>query len=170
MPEKLPEQMHLTPSEYYALQDYFGVVSILSTHLKHLEKRAKSIPGVWRDLRMMQTVSDRVLKKILPTIPAKKLALIHKNLKHTKISVKVDWDVTGKKDPTFVYVPEDELYRMVARVVNYECLFCEKSRADMRRCEIRKDFEALYPYDVTGDKDTCPLVNANIPASKLQRK
>lgn len=163
--KKIPEaeRKHLTKNEYTALQQLFGTVSAFLTQLKYIEKRAKMVPNLWRNLRMIQSVAYSSLEQILETVPTKKLMMLQQELKKTKVTVSVDRDVTGKKQQEFCYVPEKELVRTVSRVINWECTFCEKSPAERKKCQIRKDLEAIYPWELTGSDEICKLSEMSIP-------
>ena len=47
------ERYRLTRDEYYALRTISGLVSSYELNLDKLEKRIKTIPGGWRDAKLI---------------------------------------------------------------------------------------------------------------------
>ena len=82
-------RFHFSEREYYATRELFGIVSTFNKYAGLLEHRVREIPGGWRDLRMLMTVSEKLLKSILRTVPKKKLAAIQKELRNTEVIVNV---------------------------------------------------------------------------------
>lgn len=156
------ERTPLSGREYYALRELFGMVSSFNNCAGDLEKRVKTIPGGWRDFRLLMTLSEKLMGKLLGTVPQKKLAMIRRELSHTTCEIKVTMDVSGRRAEGFSYVPDDALVNTVERVMNWECLFCEKRGADVKRCPVRKDLDALYPWDFPLKGETCPLAGMSI--------
>jgi hypothetical protein len=146
--------------EYYALRNLFGMVSSFEVTAKDLEKRVKSIPGGWRDMRLLTVLSEKLMKNVVETIPTKKLQLIRKELEHTVVHIDVKNNVLPKKesaDNRFTYVPEGTIDRLVDIAVQTECLFCEKKGKDAKHCQLRKDIEMTYMYDIPSDHVACPF-------------
>lgn len=160
------ERVPLSGREYYALREVFGMVSSFNKCAADLEKRVKRIPGAWRDYRLLMVLSEKLMGKLLNTIPQKKLGQIKRDLTHTTCEVKVGMDVGGRISETFCYVPDTALVNTVKRVMNWECLFCEKKDAEVKKCQCRKDLEALYPWDFPLKGETCPLAQMTIDESE----
>ena len=156
------ERKPLSGREYYALRELFGIVSLFNANADELQKRVQMIPGGWRDLRLITAVSEKLMGNLLKTVPHNKLAMIQRELTHTVCEVKVNMDVSGRKSENFCYVPDGALVRTVKRLMGYECLFCEKCENDVKRCPIRTDFEALYPWDFPLKGTSCPLSGLTI--------
>jgi len=151
------ERKPLSGREYYALREVFGMVSSFNKCAPDLEKRVRGIPGAWRDFRLLMVLSEKLMGKLLDTIPKKKLGQIKRDLTHTTCEVKVNMDVSGRMSETYCYVPDAALVSTVKRVMGWECLFCEKRGADVKKCPCRKELEALYPWDFPLKGETCPL-------------
>ena len=147
--------------EYYALRNLFGMVSSFEITSKDLEKRVRSIPNGWRDMRLLTTLSEKLMTNIVSTIPTKKLQMIRKELEHTVVHIDVKNNVLPAKketaDSRFTYVPEGVIDRLVDRVVQSECLFCDKVGKDAKHCQLRKDIEMTYMYDIPADRVACPF-------------
>lgn len=160
IPDK--DRVPLSGREYYALRELFGMVSSFNKCAGDLEKRVKTVPGAWRDYRLLMVLSEKLMQKVLDTIPKKKLLQIRRDLSHTTCEIKVGMDVSGRRAEGFCYVPDDALVNTVERVINWECLFCEKRGSSVKQCPIRKDLEALYPWDFPLKGETCPLAQMSL--------
>lgn len=150
--------------EYYALRQLCGAFSMADNHSDELKERVRLIPNGFRDLRLIVSMSEKLITNIMKTIPLKKLKLIQRELKNTVCEVKVNRDVTGRNSEGFCYVPEQAMVRTVERVIDYTCFGCEKCGREAKKCPVRLDIESLYPWDVVvkGD-DPCPLSGAILP-------
>ena len=153
------ERTPLSGREYAALQAYFCVVSTLTETIAPLEKRIKSArPGTWRDYRMMQTVSEKVLDNVLETVPADKLAHISQDIRHTKLYIRIEpeWAAPTMKTGGFSYTPTDALNNLLNYLMEHECLMCDKSAKESRKCPHRKLIEKSLPHTVPGnDSEDC---------------
>lgn len=152
------ERIPLTNKEYYTLRELFGIVNTFDKCANDLRARCKLIPGGWRDLRLIITKAEKLMTDILHTVPLKKLESMRKEFDHTVCEVRVTRDFTGKaKEEGFAYVPDRALERVVHRLIGYECLCCDKSAKEGKRCKLFKDIEALYPWPMPPRSDRCPL-------------
>lgn len=144
------DRTRLTHDEYYALRTIFGLVSGYETNLVTLEKRIKHIPGGWRDAKLIASLSAKLLTNILRTVPVDKLKMIQKELSHTEVFCKVNYDVTGKTKTAdgYCYVPEKPLESLVDEVIGYNCLICDKKGNEYKRCKFYKSMKELYPWDI----------------------
>ena len=79
----------LTGKEFAALESLFATVSTYEVVLPMLEERARTLceRGTWRDLRMLRKVSDRVIARLLATVPARKLQQTLTTLDHVRVYV-----------------------------------------------------------------------------------
>lgn len=60
--------------EYQSLRSLFGAKNALEQTHNQLERRVRTIPGGWRDFRLLMTLVDKLLGAVLRTIPQKKIA------------------------------------------------------------------------------------------------
>lgn len=103
------DRFPLSGREYYALRELFGVVSTFNNCAGELDKRVRSIPGAYRDYRMIQSVAEKLVRKLLTTVPKNKLVQISKELKYTRIVVEVKPEITPSRDDgnLLTYVPSE---------------------------------------------------------------
>lgn len=153
----MTEKMPLTGREYAALQSFFAAVSNMQVLLPILEKRAKLVPGLWRDLRLIQAKTEAALPEILRTVPANKLRQINAELEHVALYVKVEAPgIRTRKSEGFSYTPTDTLNDLLNYVCEHECMLCDRTAAESRKCEIRRMIEGALPHEVGHpDGDHC---------------
>lgn len=151
------ERVPLSYREYGALKYLFGLVSAFEVQSKELERRAHTIPYGWRDMRMLASVSARLLAKFARTIPEKKLRMIQQELRSTRVTIDVKNTVLPDNKEKFTYVPEETLNRLIKQAFDHECLFCEKAGADAKKCPLRADIEMCYMFDLPADGTACPF-------------
>lgn len=163
----------LSRREYYALRQLFGIVSIFHSCGADLKDRLAGTREGWRDLRMIQSVSDKLTRSLLNTIPAEKLAMLHKELSHTccEVSVRMPVGIRGDGDP-ITCVETGPLERMMLRAGSVECFACEKRGKKARACPMRKDVERLLPwgYPEIGKDDACPFADGRIDLEEIMEE
>ena len=155
------ERVPLTGREYYALRALMGIVSTFETEDVSLEKRLKSIRGGWRDIKLIEKLSSKLLDLILTTVPQKKLEQIRLEISHTRVEISVVRDVAGRYKPNFTYVPNEALEWLEEQVIDMNCMLCDKTDKESKRCPIRRNIEALYMYDFP-ERKGCPIAQLNI--------
>lgn len=158
------ERTNLSGREYFALRALMGIVSTFATEDQILEKRLKNVPMGWCDIKMIEAKADRLLDAVLATVPQKKLAQIRQEIEHTRVEINVIRDVTGAHKKAFTYVPNDALEWLEEQVVDLNCMMCDKTEKESRKCPIRKNIEALYQYDFP-ERKGCPIAHMNIDHS-----
>ena len=155
------ERWPMSGQEYYALKAIVGSISTLLNEQNQLKSRLKRIKGGWRDLKLIEAKEITLYEAILDTVPLRKLQQMEVELRNADVEIKLVRDVTGKHKPTFTYVPTEALEWLEEQVTDANCMLCEKSEKESRRCPIRRNIEALYAYDVPTHK-SCPLARMAI--------
>lgn len=151
------ERVPLSNREYHALRGIFGMVNNFNVLAPELENRCKSTGDGWRILRQIQGLSEKLMVKLLFTVPANKLKLMQKDLQYTVCEIKLKYDVVKREETEYVCVPAKELDRIVSRLMNYECLICDKCEKDAKKCKLYKDISATYPWEFESIDGKCPL-------------
>lgn len=158
---KADGRQDLSYREYQGLRSLFGSKNSLEINWTELTKRVKSIPNGYRDLRMLMSVTDKLLYKILETIPTERLKTIKKELDLTYCKVELASPMT-KIDSAMVVVDEGPLYRLISEAVKYHCIGCDMTHKDAKRkCQFYKDIQSCYHYEFT-KCDTCPFADTEI--------
>ena len=155
----------LTYDEYQALRAIFGAKNALEKTHERLEPRIRTIPGGWRDFRLIMAVLDKLMNLILSTIPYKKLVQIRAELSRTICEVKLQ-GVTGTlpDEKLLTVVPQGALETVVNESMNMKCFACE--RRDYKRCELFRAIDGLYNYDFP-KAATCPLADLTVISEEM---
>jgi len=153
----------LSMQEYTALRTLFGAVNALDSDT--LKDRCKLFPGGWRDLRCAYTLCKKVMENLLFTVPAKKLVSMRRELTHTICEVKIKPPTSSTEDT--VMVSRRALIDLINRAIYMDCMFCEKNAKECKRCQLYKDMNACFPYELLDPQDTlCPFAGV----SKLEEE
>lgn len=147
------ERIKLRGKEYAALQTLFALNSAYQIAAGDLEARAKMTPGTWRDMKLIASKIESVQNAILQTVPAEKLVAIRKELAmvHVYTRIEAPGIRTIPKERLSV-VPTPALNELLNYLVNAECLTCDKSAAESRKCPWRKIVEDALPHEVGGEE------------------
>lgn len=142
------ERYPISYREYTALRQLFGIAHLWNLKGHDLEKRLKKIPNGWRDARMIQTIAEKLLVKVLGTVPLTKLEQIKKELDNTFLEVTVKNLVSGEPHgSSYTYVETKTLERVTDKAMEISCAFCQNRGKEVRDCQLRKDIERLYNWD-----------------------
>lgn len=149
------ERYPLSGREYTALQYLFVAASTFIEMIPALMKRAKRVPGLWRDLRLLQVVAEKCLDRLLGTIPVKKLLHVKEDIKHTSIYIRVEAPgIKSMDDKSFSYVPTAALNSVLDHLCNTECMWCDKGPDEAKTCPYRRMIEDCLPHTVGRDEET----------------
>lgn len=143
----------LSGREYQAMLTLFGFGGTLDND--SLKERLRTIPHGWRDMRLAVTTIDRLLDKLLGTVPEKKLRAIQTELKHAVCELKIVPPVSHP--PGCVYVEESALINLADRAISMDCMFCMKNDKECTQCELYRTLSACFPYELDGAKGCCPF-------------
>ena len=158
------ERWPLSGREYFAIRQLFAIVSSYEHSMTQLEKRAKAIPGAWRDLKMLSAKSENLIAALLRTVPANKLQQIQRELGSTTVTVEVKGAANSKLERgAFQYVPCEALETLIQHMIDWECFSCEKCGKEAKKCPYRETIEACFPYEMSfKDKEYCAYSGMNI--------
>lgn len=141
-------------AEYQAIRALFGSQNSLINAQKSLENRIRSIPGGWRDFRLVYSVLEKLLSAILRTVPSQKLLSMKRELNDTVCEVKMK-GVSGPVEGDLLrVVPQKDLETVCNAAMDFRCFACD--RCDYKKCNLYQSIQALYHYDFPKSK-TCPL-------------
>lgn len=152
----------LSGREYYALRELFAAVDGFNRTAQELENRVRTVPGGLRDLRMLRSVSAKLMGNILGTVPVKKLAQIRRELENSEMLIRVK-PVNPKKDEyedNLTYVPQQALERICRKAIELECFCCEKKGREAKKCQLRNDIQETYMFEYPDDGKECPFAGA----------
>lgn len=104
---------------------------------KAMETRLRSIPNGWRDIRMVETVLDRLVGKLLETVPTDKLITMKRLLPDTRVHITYTRQV-GKHKDEVTGIHEKDLDFLTAVSHDAICKLCD---GNCDRCDLGKVFD-----------------------------
>ena len=152
------ERTRVSGHEYSALQTWFACMTMVEECGKILGARAKNAaPGTFRDIRMLPGKMQGVMDNLLRTVDEKKLAQIMQDLRHVRMYVRVEAPgIRTLPDRQFSYLDTRVLNDLLNYLIQSECLTCDKTPAEARKCPHRKLIEDALPHEIDArDTDHC---------------
>ena len=121
-----------------------------------MRERLRLIPGGWRDLRLMRTLAEKLLKSLLSTFEEQKRRQIQKNAQYCR--VKFRYGPEASRDPEMHLILSEDLgYIMVAALDT--CQTCLGTAAQCKSCRLGKALDRVSfvsrgddPWWVAADK------------------
>lgn len=157
----------LSTREYEALRTLFGGMNALNTDAlhdrleligDHAEEDIRTAVGMMRD------VCDR----LMGTIPVNKLAIIRRELRDTICELRIRPVVADKRNGC-VYIDQEAVARLANRAIHMDCMLCEKTIKEGKKCPLYRDLNACFPYELDEPGDThCPF--AGVSWVKMEEK
>lgn len=146
----MQETKYLSGREYAALLSLFAAVSHYAELFPRLRNRAELIPGLWEKMEDAHHLTDEILEEIVRTIPQDKCKHMLADIKHVKLYVKIEppGSVPSVKMDGFSYVPTPALNELLAYVMEHECMMCDKTPVEARKCPIRNTFKGALVHEV----------------------
>lgn len=154
----------LSGREYAALQTLFALRTAMEVTAPTLAERAKTAE-VQDEMNALAELSDTVTRRILQTVPLKKLAGVMQNLSHVRIYIKVEAPgIPTMSDTNWLYVPAESLDYVLNEVMDTHCMMCDKTEIEGRKCPLRRHMEACLPHvvKVARGSDKCKYADLSI--------
>lgn len=112
-----------------------ATLSAMLTCEKDLEARAKMVPGGWRDLRLIRTKTENLLRCILHTFEPVKQYSIDKQMQHLRL--KTVFGPEAAKEPEMFMLPTEDLALLI-HAATQECKLLMCPSGDCARCRLGK--------------------------------
>ena len=104
---------------------------------QEMPERLRSIPNGWRDIRMVETVLDKLVGNLLDTIPVEKLQTLHMLMKDTQVHITYTRQIGKGKDHVSGILTRD-LDMLMAAAQDGVCNLCD---GNCDRCDLGKVFD-----------------------------
>ena len=151
----------LSNKEYGSLKMVMASLDSLVQETDRLEKRAKLAGnGTWRDLKLLKTVTERVYRNLMGTVPLRKRQIVKEEVYRSYVSVNVKPKVNlpEHEETQYTVVPIDSLEWLINRVLKFECFCCDKEGKDQKKCPFRENLEKMYAFDLNDIRQgECPF-------------
>ena len=139
-----PHQSDVSGREMETLEKLLLLDAAMQRGAGAIKARLGQIENGWRDYRMLSTVLDKLVEKLLDTCPLKTL----KRLKHMALNSEIVIRPTfcGRMDG-FATVPMDSLETVLHALCAAECAICIRDDSEVKRCRLRKAMMTFAPVD-----------------------
>lgn len=145
----IPEQLKTKPNkrENEFMLNLMILRNTLRTNAPSCRERAR-LAGkwVWRDIRLMLTLVNRVQEKMLRTMPASRDEYYSAYAKHGRYELHIDGPVRTARH---LLVTDKHLGSICEAAMKSECILCMREGSEINRCELREALlEAAPPTDL----------------------
>ena len=147
----------VTSREMRAIEVIAGLDNRLSNDGKYLEERLKSIPDLWRQFRMAQVATQKVIDGLYATVPPK--VLIHMRGLQTNGELVFRPRSPLNKRTDVQIVLSNDLKFLINSVMADNCAMCLKTDKDINKCELRKVLMNVAPFAEKSKTGSCEYVN-----------
>lgn len=138
---------------------------IIVKELSAIEKRAKSVPGCWRDIRLVQTKLDHIMEELLRTVPLEQLLIVQRAMHDASYEIGCRGPV-GRNADRFrrengIWLSY-EVINMLFSGARDKCLTCMETMEGQKKCPLRKALDVI-PSDVEDrDDGGCPYMDVTM--------
>lgn len=154
----------VTNAELMAFKMLAGFSDAILTAAERLKERAQAA-GVWRDLRLMETLAPKVVQEVFHTLPLRKQDAIFASWK--RLRARVDevppMGLPGGEMQAHITVPLPALLWLLKTVIDWECLCCDKTGKAAQKCPLRERLEQTYQFELPEVvKGECPFCTMSV--------
>lgn len=132
----------------------FAAAQELRAAQQTMERRARAIPGGWRDMRLIGTLLDKLVVNLVGTLQPEKLASMRRMLPKMHYKVVCGTEATSTL-PDEVVLAYDDLNTLV-RYAHETCKLCVGGNENCRACALGKTLDRVMLRD-RGDEGWCMI-------------
>lgn len=159
------DRMRMNGWEKDALLRLAVAEQILCRETAAVERRARSAPGCWRDIRMIQAKIQAITKQLLDTVPVEQLLILRRAMQDASYEIGARGPVGRNpqkfKETNGMWLPYSVINEMFNGARD-KCLVCMENREGQSRCRLRKALD-LIPSDIQDREDGgCPYMDVTI--------
>lgn len=149
----------LKSEEYQALLELCASFTLMKDAEGCLKERMRLGSNMWRDYRCMVTMLDKLIGNILDTVPLKKLRIIQQDIKNVRMQLYSGAVSGARSKPWVVSVDDEALMCCLDEVMSHNCMLCDKTKQEYKKCPYHKMLSDLFPYEPDADTagGECPL-------------
>ena len=152
------EKIRLTASDRESLIRLNIAYEILATEGEHLERRFRAIEGGKRDLGMLKAKIERIMVKVIDTIPDDQLQTYLRSLKMASYTIGIKKPgPMGRNNKDYGMWLSYEIINELLAGCHDDCMMCPADKAARRACKLRRGLE-MIPNDAPEREDgDCPF-------------
>lgn len=149
MSDKKIPIMRMNTQDINALLSISAAYSTIEAVGNQMEKRIRSIPNGWRDLKCVLSLTGKMVENLVMTIPPEKLPNLRRMLPKVRFKLVLGPQATNtEKDETLI--GHDDLDVLVA-AARERCKMCvDWSVGKCTRCEVGRVLDHVVSFDRNG--------------------
>ena len=150
-------KMEANSKEMRTIEYVAGLDARLSLNGKYLEKRLKTVPDLWRQWRIAQVATEKVLDGLYDTLEPKAMHRIRRLCDQGEVYFRFD-NILNKTTDTQLILTED-LKVLINAAMSSSCAMCMKEGREIKRCELRKALMNISPPNILGGSSRCDFAD-----------
>ena len=119
-----------------------------------LKDRLKKIPNGWRNFRLAQATTEKVIDAIYGTLTPKTLLHLQRLCDHGEVVIRPKPMVPLKDDVHFIL--SEDLHTLINTSIAAECAMCLKEKPEQKKCKLRKALQDVAPVEALAYDGLCP--------------
>ena len=119
-----------------------------------LEDGLRKIPNGWRNFRLAQATTEKVVDAIYGTLPEKTIRHMQGLNQHGEVVIRKKPMVPLGDDAQFV-LPED-LKVLINTSIAAECAMCLRNKQEQKKCKLRRALQDIAPTEALAHDGLCP--------------
>ena len=135
-----------TSEEIESIYELYAAKTALSRAGREMERRARSIPNGWRDLRQVTGTLARLVDRIMQTVPVEKQAAIYRMLPNCHFRV-IKGIEACNLSPDEIVLNQSE-FDAIAKAAHQQCKLCD--RQNCKQCTLGRTFDRVLTHDRDG--------------------
>lgn len=150
MSDKKIPIMRVNNRDFDSVLSMSAAITTIEAVGKQMEKRFRAIPNGWRDLRLVLSVTGKLLDELVATIPPEKLPNLRRMLPKVRLKLTIGPQATNAVDKDETVIGFDDLDTLV-RAAHEQCKLCvDWTRGSCDRCQLGKTLDHVIVHDRNG--------------------
>ena len=131
----------------------------LANDQKYLTERLRSVPDLYRQWRIAQVATEKVIDGIYSTLMPDTLLRMRRSYENGEIVIRPKSTLNNRTDSTVVLT--QDLTKLVAAALKSECAMCIKTGVEARKCKLRDTLlRTSPPHEISKDRNfLCEYAN-----------
>lgn len=147
-----PVRTPLKSGEACDIQLFFGCQEILDTSADRLKRRLRQ-GNVWREFRIIQSLTPKVFNGLMTTVPPDKAARFLLNLCNQEIRVCSKSALQTR--PGYILIEEDALRDLFVFGMRNACVLCDGSHQQRKNCQLRRILKKTTLFELQENDAEC---------------
>lgn len=154
------EQKRMTATEREALMRLAIAEQILCREADDVQKRLGMIPGARRDMGLMKTLIEKLMRNIQETVPTEQLLSYQRSLADASYVIGVRCRATDgnreKRNKEIGMWVSYEALNAILEGCHDHCMMCELDKVSQMKCKLKKALDSIPNDKVDKVESGCP--------------